>query len=239
MAPPLIVDPLPDLLGPFGWWEWCSAWRIVPDGVFRYGSVLLPHLLDNDGEVTTSAVFHEDVENTASLPTYLSWWHTMWWWWRMFLHVCCYQLVVKLHKSVRMHTSVTICFLFHLLILSTLSSLCTNICKKQRWAWEHESTTNSTYQTIHCLLYFADDTKGPIFNKVDSEQVLPFVELEQGQCDIVHVCGTCWTLTHLGKVGWMKTINECIHTIIKALIESWSCTNVCLEPKGKRANEEK
>jgi uncharacterized alkaline shock family protein YloU len=39
--------------------------EIMPDGVFRYGSVLFRRLLDNGGEVATAAVFHEDVENSS------------------------------------------------------------------------------------------------------------------------------------------------------------------------------
>ena len=39
--------------------------KVVPDGVFRYGSVLALGLLDDGGEVATTAVFHEDVEDAG------------------------------------------------------------------------------------------------------------------------------------------------------------------------------
>lgn len=37
--------------------------EVVPDSVFGYGPVLALCLLDDGGEVATTAVFHEDVEN--------------------------------------------------------------------------------------------------------------------------------------------------------------------------------
>ena len=37
----------------------------MPDGVFGYGSVLFCRLLDNGGEITTIAVFHENIENSS------------------------------------------------------------------------------------------------------------------------------------------------------------------------------
>ena len=52
--------------------------EIVPDGVFGYGSVLFRRLLDDGGEFAAAAVFHENIENPASLSTYRSWHRTMW-----------------------------------------------------------------------------------------------------------------------------------------------------------------
>ena len=37
----------------------------MPDGVFRYGSILFRCLLDDGGEVATAAVLYEDVENSS------------------------------------------------------------------------------------------------------------------------------------------------------------------------------
>ena len=44
----------------------------MPDGVFRYGSVLFRRLLDNGGEVAATAVFHENIENpSVSINVYV------------------------------------------------------------------------------------------------------------------------------------------------------------------------
>lgn len=37
----------------------------MPDGIFRYGSILFRSLFDDGGEVSATAVFHENVENAS------------------------------------------------------------------------------------------------------------------------------------------------------------------------------
>ena len=44
--------------------------KITPNGIFRYQSVMFRSLFDGDGQISTSAVFHEDVENASIVVNY-------------------------------------------------------------------------------------------------------------------------------------------------------------------------
>jgi hypothetical protein len=107
--------------------------EIVPDGIFRYGAVLFRRLVDDGGKVATAAVFHENVESSSiSIDVSVVVLYNV-----VMMKVlenvsarCRRQSVVKLQELVKTHTSATICFLSRSLILSKLSSLRANICKK-------------------------------------------------------------------------------------------------------------
>ena len=68
MGPPLIVDPLPDLLWPYGYGNGVTLGEFRGNSarcVLGYGLVLFRRLLDDGGEIATAAVLHEDVENAS------------------------------------------------------------------------------------------------------------------------------------------------------------------------------
>jgi len=44
--------------------------KITPDGIFRYQSVMFRSLSDEDGQISASTVFHEDVENASVMVNY-------------------------------------------------------------------------------------------------------------------------------------------------------------------------
>jgi hypothetical protein len=95
----------------------------------RVWSVLVRRLLDNDGEVATAAVLHENIENpsvSVDVSAVVSCNVAVM---RMFLHIRCCQSVVRLQALTRTHTSATICFLSRSPILSKSSSLRVNICE--------------------------------------------------------------------------------------------------------------
>jgi len=154
--------------------------EIVPDGIFGYGTVLFRRLIDDGGKVATAAVFHEDIENSSisiNVSVVVLYNVVMM---KVLENVsarCRRQSVVKLQELVKTHTSATICFLSRSLILSKLSSLRANICKK-----DHEPGNTkvpqilSPHQTIRFPSYFADYTKG-----TSSNYIQRFVVVEESR----------------------------------------------------------
>jgi len=150
--------------------------EIVPS-ILGHGAVLFRRLIDDGRKVATAAVFHDHIESSGiSINVSVMVLYNV-----VMMKVlenvsarCRRQSVVKLQKLVKTHTSATICFLSRSLIFSMLSSA--KICEKgHKPGVEHESTTNSTHQTIRFPSYFADNTKGTSFNDIHSS-----VAVEEG-----------------------------------------------------------
>jgi len=105
--------------------------EIVPDGVLGYWPVLFHRLIDDGRKISPAAVFHENIENSGisiDVSVMVSYNVIVM---KVLENVSAQwcQSVVKLHESIRTHTSATICFLSRSLILSKLSSLRANICE--------------------------------------------------------------------------------------------------------------